>query len=382
MARYDSHPPVLAEQRPDANRPEAEKTDAELGIRARTWDEAKSLDNFPDDDYLAGYLRWRQDYPTAKSYGYLIRRPAGPEDRQSLDSRLGAAYHYQLAGLVGQRLKLEPSPDYIHPPQNQAAIDRAKAAHQEELNAKVQSLWTRAAGGNYPPPDDPDFKLDGFSLKIGDSDHGLDEPFLLDPAYAANVHIPNKSFVHWASQSQVERFLNQQERSISGRIYLNPTVDQNVEVFADLIDLFDQNQAACEAKIFNRALEAGGQPPATIRSEGITVYVPADQADKVLGLVLDYCQNNPEAFAQRQGPPLAVEVAPGVGLATQEGFDARHSFNGHRAKIFDKAWELLQTVEMPPSRQPSEQLEAFKYILEQLCLHLGVNPKNIAFANN
>lgn len=382
-------------QPPAANQNwEAAQPDAELGIRARSWNQARNLNNFPSDEQLSDFLDWRSQVdPDTRSYGYLICHENSPEDNQLLDRQLGAAYHYQLANLIGRRLAIQPSPHYNHPPQNRTAIAEAEADYQVQLNEKAHNFWTRATNGDYPPTDDPDFKLDGFCLPIGDERVGLEQPFLLDPAYAANFHISNKSFAVWGSQKQIERILNETEQPCVGRIYLNPTIDRNVEVFDQLIDILDQNEVACDAKIFNRALEAGGNAPRIehpdgttttfSRSEGIVVYVPADEADKTLGLILDYYQQNPQAFAGRAAPPLAAEVAPGIGLATQEGFDgSKKSFNSHRAGIFDQAYQHLQTAEMPAESPPEQKLAAFKYILQEICQREGVDPKNIAFANS
>ena len=152
--------------------------------------------------------------------------------------------------------------------------------------------------------------------------------------------------------------------------------------FEDLIDIFEANRVDVRLKVFNWAIAAGDRPPGRVRSEGITVYSSAGEVDRILALILDYYQSNPEAFAERPAPPLATEVAPGIGIATQEGFDGnQYSFNSHRAEVFDQAWHLLQQSDLDPDMPLDRQVANFKYVLKWLCVQedINIDPNNIAF---
>ena len=206
----------------------------ESEIKARTREQARQLPNFPSDELLEGFIRLHQDPAILiKSYGYLISHEASPADCQALTPTSGAAHHRKLASLISRKLRIRPSASGLAP-EARSAIAAGLNDYVSHLSTKVETIEARAGGQDYPTPDDPDLRLDGLRLSIAGQERGLSDYFLLDSSCAANMHIANKSFTWYGTESYSQSLFDGKEKEVTDRIYLNPEIDQTVDVFRGL----------------------------------------------------------------------------------------------------------------------------------------------------
>ena len=133
------------------------------------------------------------------------------------------------------------------------------------------------------------------------------------------------------------------ERHVKNRIYLNPDIGDQVAVFRDLISKIENRGLQFLGKISTRDNELDRaiaqedrnvgnfnmELPARLRTDSILISPDENQEDEVLRTVLEYVRAKPRAFASRPVPKLALEIAPGIAVATEIS-DRQISFNRHR----------------------------------------------------
>ena len=175
-------------------------------------------------------------------------------------------------------------------------------------------------------------------LKSGNKLYDLTQDWCLEPDFLATILI-DKHFVTYTNSS----FLNSEALSekIDYRLYLNPHLKMSLEVIEEIILKAKEQSIPLYFKYYNPLREFVQHLRENIltnrlRADRMVIYSNHNYINPLLSLVADCYANNPKAFADRRSPILTTPVLPGVGLATENGWTGRQSFNGHRSRLFDQ----------------------------------------------
>ena len=353
--------------------------------------------NFPDDRCLEDFMQWCLRHPQRiNSYSYWSSASPTRHDLEVLIPDGGIAFHQQLIALMQSRLRIVQSP-YCEKPADHQQLIRAIVAYRQSLAAKAVEFQRRVADGSYPDKSDPLFSLNGLTVEADGSEHDLLANYreVVD-GWLPNLSVYSQSFVNYSSTESLNKHYfwkrDGKEHNIKPehhRIYLNPNPDRALEIAAWLMDYSEDpdHPLALQMKIYNRAIEAGRARLPSIRSEGIVVYTYEEHTNAVLRAIQICHAEHYSAFARRTVSKLAVPVAEGVAVASNEGLDDDRlssqplSFLGHRARIFDEAWKIFQCYREAyyAATITPQELATFKQCLISTLSEHGVDTSNIAF---
>ena len=349
-------------------------------ITADSVEKAQAIDNFPTDNEIEEFLRWRQLNTQRGSYEYWASDLPTKEDRQNLKPLYAAVFYDQLANLIKSRVKIMPTPDREAQGDNKLLLTQILNNYRHYITQKSENFQAAAVLNQYPHPNNDLFSFNGLDMAIGDSIYDLSAGYDLKTGFLSNITFKDKQSVWYCADELLRAYLSRQEVQLHHCIYLNPQVNQSIRVASELIDKIEESRLAVKARILNRATEGGNHHILDMRSWTVVIYVNKVQTDYALDLILRYYKQNYPAFVGRAVPKLAVQIAHGIAIATQEGFDLdRHSFNMHRAEVVDKAWKDFEYYQMSPSSVTHHDIQTFKRIFQEECRKNKVDVRNLAF---
>lgn len=343
-------------------------------------EKARDLDNFPDSNVLEDFLRWKQINVGTSSYEYWSNVLPSKEDRQNLKPIYGAVFYDQLVNFIDAKIDVAQSEHYRASGDNKLLLTQILNNYRHYISKKSETFQASLAAYGYPEKSNDLFRLNGLNLDIGGQIYDLTDRHLPKVGFLSNIISGDKSSVRYYTPALLKAYLAGGGAPFHCCIYLNPQINQAVRVAEELIGEFEEAGLAIRADIFNRAIDAGGHHILDTNSWGIAIFSDKLQTGKILDATLRCYKRNYSLFAQRPTPKLAVQVADGVAIATQEGFDQeRYSFNEHRVQVFDKAWDDFKFYQMSPSSVTPHDIAMFKQLLEQECRLNQIDLQNISF---
>ena len=362
-------------------------------VKATSFEDAQDLSNFPGDHELEEFLQWHINHPHEEdSYSYWCREAPTPRDFEFLTPLGGAAFYEQLVGLISEKTRIVQSPYCEHPPENQAVIDQVLQNYRQQLARQVEEFQQRVLTNDYPAKTDELFGFHGLRVCFGDQEHDLSRSQIeIVPGWLSNVIPKSRSFVQYVSSEALKRYYFQKHdgrqagfEQESHRIYLNSDPEHAVAIARSLIERFENPQAPLPVTmlIHNRATEAGGRHLLSVRSEGMVLYTREEHTNAVLEAVLSCYKQHYLAFAQRTVPKLTAQIADGVSMASQEGFDADQvSFIKHRSELFDAAWQEFKYYQEAhfSATVTSQDVQVFKQCLAVVLGKNDIDTQNLAF---
>ena len=353
-------------------------------IRAGDIDKIRSLDNFPTDNEIEDFLRWKQLNTHREAYGYWAFGLPTKDDRANLLPLYGAVFYDQLVNLVKSKVRCLSLPEAEGGQGGDKLLTtQILNNYRHYLTQKSASFQLAAASDNYPHLSNDLFNLNGLNLTAGDQVLDLSLEYEAKAGLISNMISAEKEFVTHCTAYLLNAYLLRQAVPLQYCIYLNPQISQSVRVAAELIDKFETSRLAVKTDILNRATEAGSHHILDIKTWSIAVYVNQAQIDYALDLILNHYRQDYLAFAGRTIPKLAAGIAHGIAVSTQEGFDSdRYSFNGHRSDMFDTAWKEFEYYQMSASSVTHHDIQTFKQILQRECGKRQVDVRNISFPDS
>lgn len=325
-------------------------------------------------------MRWRQINSQRKSYEYWAFNLPTKLDRQNLQPLYGAVLYDQLINLIKAKVKVLPAPALGDQGEDRLLTAQILNNYRHYLTQKSASFQSAAASNQYPHPSNDLFGLNGLNLAEGEHVHDLSLEYKTKAGLIANIISDEKESITYCTAELLQAYLQRQEVPLQYCIYLNPQISQTVRVATELIDKFEASRLAARTNIFNRAIEGGSHHVVDTKSWSIAIYVNQVQMDYALDLILRHYKQDYLAFADRPTPKLAIDIAHGVAVATQEGFDNdRYSFTTHRSSIFDGTWKEFEYYQMSTSSVTHHDIQTFKQILQRECGKHQIDTRNIAF---
>ena len=351
-------------------------------IRAESLEKTQDLTNFPNDNNIEDFLRWKQINAQGESYEYWTNNLPTKEDRQNLKPLHGAVFYDQLVDLIKSKVKIVRSPQHVFNEDNKLLLAQVINNYCLYITKKSENFQLVAVSDTYPDQSNDLFRFNGLNLEIEGQIHDLSSGHLGRMDFLSNIVSSGKSFICYDTLELLKAYLSHRVLPFHECIYLNPQVSQSVRIAGELIDKFEEDQLSVQVKILNRSLEGGKHHILDIKSWGIAISSSRSQTDQVLSTVLRLYRQNYPLFAQRSAPKLATQIADGVAVATLEGFNQeQYSFNGHRAYIFDKSWAAFKFYQMSTSSVTHHDIQTFKQILQQECRQSQIDIYNISFPN-
>ena len=362
-------------------------------VKAVSFEDAQDLRNFPSDNELEEFIQWHINHPHEEnSYSYWCSETPTPRDFEFLTPLGGAAFYEQLVGLISEKTRIVQSPYCEHPPENQAVIDQVLQNYRQRLAWQVEEFQQRVITNDYPLKMDELFSFYGLKVCFGDQEHDLSRSQIeLIPGWLSNIIPKSHSFVQYVSSEALKQYYFQKHdgRQVgfeqeSHRIYLNPDPEHAIAIARNLIERFENLQAPLPVTmlLYNRAVEAGRRHLLSVRSEGMVLYTHEEHTNAVLEAVLSCYRQHYLAFAQRPVSKLTAQIADGVAMASQEGFDADQvSFIQHRSGLFDAAWQEFKYYQEAhfSATVTSQDLQIFKQCLAVVLSKNDINIQNLAF---
>ncbi|MYB40291.1 hypothetical protein F4X86_03455 [Candidatus Saccharibacteria bacterium] len=349
-------------------------------ISADSVDKVQALDNFPTDNEIEEFLRWKQINPQRNSYQYWAFNLPTKDDRQSLQPLYGAVFYDQLVNLIKSKVKVLSLPEMEGQGEDRLVTAQILNNYRHYLSQKSASFQLAAASNDYPHVSNDLFSLNGLNLAEGDQVHDLSLEHAAKAGLMSNIISAEKEFVTHCTAGLLHAYLLNQVVPLQYCIYLNPQISQSVRVVTELINKFEDSRLVVKTDILNRAIEGGSHHILDIKSWSIAVYVNKAQVDYALDLILGHYKQDYLAFDGRTVPKLAASVAHGIAVSTQEGFDQdRYSFNGHRSNMFDITYKEFEYYQMSASSVTHHDIQTFKQILQRECGKHQVDVRNIAF---
>ena len=343
----------------------------------------RNLDNFPEDYEIGEFLRWQHAHPDIKAHEYWCSTTPTKEDRQCLTELHGAVFHDQLGDLIKSKVQILQSPQCEHPPQNKLLLDEILAGYRYLITSRSENLQRTIVTSGYPGKNSELFNFNGLDVQFDNQSFDLSRSSIeVVKGLLSNI-VCDKRFMYYSTEELVNLYFSKQHFAFHNRIYLNPSLHASVKVFGDLIDRFEEYSLPINMKIFNRAFEAGHKHQyGSVRADGIIIYTNHEHTDTALQLVLSCYMQHYSSFEDRVSPKLTTQIAPGVSLATHEGFDEeKYSFLTHRSYMFDQAWEHFKFIQEfnPTASFSNQDIYTFKQLLIQECDKRQVDKRNISF---
>ena len=362
-------------------------------VKAVSFEDAQDLHNFLDDNELEEFLQWHINHPYEESsYSYWCSEMPTPRDFEFLTPLGGATFYEELVGLISEKVSIAQSPYREQPPESQTVIDQVLQNYRQQLARNVEEFQHRVITNNYPLKTDELFAFHGLKVCLDEQEHDLSRSYIeLIPGWLSNIVAQSRSFVQYASSEALKHYYFQKNdgrragfEQETHRIYLNPDPEEAVMIAGKLIERFEdpQNPIPVTMKIYNRAIEAGKRHLLSVRSEGMVLYTHEEHTNEVLEVVLDCYRQYYLAFAQRHVPKLTAQIADGISMASQEGFDAdRKSFIKHRSELFDTAWQDFKHYQEAhfSATVTSQDVQVFKQCLAGVLSENDINAQNLAF---
>lgn len=186
-----------------------------------------------------------------------------------------------------------------------------------------------------------------------------------------------------------KRALAGMETAISRRIYLNPQIDATFDIFQLIVDRVNEAGLTMKAKAFDRTydLVQAGRPDAiaggkSLRSDGLVIYVPEEDANQVLQVVVDIYRQNRELFKGRVVAKAAYRLADGIAVGDETTVPEK-SLTSHRAdvieSILDKIRKEVGFSSESQAENRSRAILLFRQLWQQTAKREGINPDNPAF---
>lgn len=212
----------------------------------------------------------------------------------------------------------------------------------------------------------------------------------------ANFGIQDQTFgfwVNWRSRAEVDAWLDRTpdlQTPVTRRIYLNPKIKDRVGVVDALIRGLEEQSLPVQGKFAPGTLEGWtlmsppgrGPRSATLRADGIVLYVREEFADRVLEVALDVVGRNPSAFEGRKLPGLPMVVGPGIGVGDEP---SRGSLTSHRSEVLESVGQEVRDkvkeneVDLNTDYGIRWARSVFRLEFAVAARKEGINPNNIAF---
>ena len=352
-------------------------------VRADNIEDVKRLENFPSDRELRNYMLWRRQHSGKEAYRYWVSNPPTKEDLYNLRPSAAAAFYGQLADFVTSKISVEHSLKFVQPILDETSLEKFVSDYRRGVVQKSENFQALVAESGYPEKIDQSFKLSGLNLQIGEKSCDLvAEPWGID-GFLANILMFQEGFIWHVTADRVGKYFAETDY----RVYLNPQIDQAISMADKLTSDFQNRNLPIMTKILNRSVEvAGKQHISTVRSEGLIVYASENEINEVIEVILNCYQQDFQAFANRRTPKLAAMIAPGIAVATNQNLGKKTSFNRHRTRIIESAWEAFELQSTPSedvfSVISQEEIETFKRLLKAELSSNQVDIRNISFPDN
>ena len=343
-------------------------------IKAHTRQEARSLDNFPSNEFFRELLSELESDENFNIYRHLTRTPATEQDSHDLSAHNSVAFYNKMISFINYHLKIDGPKNVFKKQAIEARMEATRNKYTDDLNIIAQQLEHAAQNGsNRQAMIDIAAMQPRLVIKT-QSDDRYDLMHGSVAGYRSNIQRYNKFFIYWRSAT----YSGQELEKPHERLYLNPDINQAVEISHQLAQRFDQESIPISFKIFNRCLETEARINDPIRTEGLTVYSPQSTIDQALEIILDIYKQNHQAFENRQIPILSTPIVEGIGLASDQGFDyLKISFNQHRALILDQAYTLYKAYRQ---RKPEVKgIGLYKGFVKALCREQNIDVNNLSF---
>lgn len=224
----------------------------------------------------------------------------------------------------------------------------------------------------------------GFTVETKDGAKGdvLDDTL---PGVVANIRIQREltdRFVHWSSGAYVEQKIAGKKPSLEEVIFLNPTPQRSVKVFAELVKAADERGLAIKAKIYDRVSDSAVMQPYDVddetygvRADGIVLNVSKDEAEQLFAVVQEVAARNEDALRDRATPRMAYRLGAGVAVGDKPTA-ANESLTSHRVKVFDN---VVNDVRLSGETDPARRRELFDTLWRREATKHNINPDNPAF---
>ena len=349
-------------------------------IRADNLDKIRSLVHFPIDNNIEDFLRWRQFNDHHDSCRYWMYHLPSAEDRQSLKPLAGVEFYNQLSEFINSKVMIMQSPQYdrASTEKNESLFKRILDNYRSKITRQSKEFRDIVTRGDYPDFTSALFGFNGLNVNIGGQAHDLSQKHAKKPYFLSNIISNTESFVSYMTSELLKNSFESGDLKTHTGIYLNPHIGVTVSVLSEIIEQLEHERLPAHIKILNRAGEASKQHILEIQSESIVIYTSVAHTDQVLNIILDYYKQNYSFFMGRPTPKLAIRVADGIAIATQEGYDEKYSFNSHRSLLIDQVWEDFKFYNMSNSFSQSD-IQVFRQLLMQKFQQNQIDTHNIAF---
>lgn len=355
-------------------------------VRADKISDIRHLEHFPSDQELAGYIQLRQVYKDADDHLYWVEEMPTTADRRDLELPAVADFYHQLAEFTESRVGLVDVSAKRRSQGERDSIEGCLDTYSTLILRKERAYRELLQQGVLPDPAgfEQNFLFDGLNIKEGNQIHDLSQVGAQADGLISNICV-SRSFVRYATEATANQLLHVPANNspLRYRIYLNPRISRMLEIAGQLADGFDHEDLQVACQIINRAWEVSRKRGQIlgVGTEGMVVYCNEHQIDRVLEVILECFEHNYEAFQDRSHPTLATPIAPGIAIASGEGFDtAKYSFNTHRSTIIAAAWEDFESQQDGLASTVSHQsIYAFKQVLTEVFRRHDIDPHNISF---
>ncbi|MYB40290.1 hypothetical protein F4X86_03450 [Candidatus Saccharibacteria bacterium] len=365
------------------------RAEARNAIRAKTIGEIENLEHFPSEQELSGYMELRLVYKRANSYLYWVEDLPSAEDRRDLEPAALADFYGGLADFISSRAALVDVSSGLRSPQEMDLLRGCLGDYSSRITQKAENFRELVSGGGYPSQQDfeKNFVFNGLNIKVGDKVRDLCHGLGWSGDLMSNIDVRPLFVSYWTEAMAHQKVVFAGKTlPLHYRIYLNPELSRTLEIAGRLSDAFEHENLHVMHEIMNRPYNVaqyrgriGG-----VRTEGITVYCNRYHANRALEIILECFEDNYDFFKDRPTPKLATPVAPGVAVASHEGFETMgYSFDSHRSNIITDAWEDFASQNGGMAMTVSHQsIHAFRQVLETEFRKHRINPRNIAFRDS
>lgn len=183
---------------------------------------------------------------------------------------------------------------------------------------------------------------------------------------------------------------------ITKMIYLNPRPQDAAVVFPAAMEALESANVSARGKIHGlevypkhyakrKADYKSGKIKFSAKRDMMVLYTTEEEADAVLGIIKDIYDRHSTAFEGRATPWAPVRINDGIAVGDEPDIEGE-SLTSHRAMIVGQALEAAEAYIAESGKNTSEvpdkdKVAIFRTVLSVLAKKNGINPRNIAFAD-